>query len=87
MAIEKDVPPSPINIGTGREIKICDLASEIAEQMGFSGEILYDSSKPDGQPRRCLDTSKAKELLGFEAKTSFQEGLKKTIEWFLRNNK
>jgi GDP-L-fucose synthase len=87
LAIEKDVPPSPINIGTGREIKICDLASEIAEQMGFSGEILYDSSKPDGQPRRCLDTSKAKELLGFEAKTSFQEGLKKTIEWFLRNNK
>ena len=87
LAIEKDVPPSPINIGTGKEIKICDLASEIAEQMGFYGEILYDSSKPDGQPRRCLDTNKAKELLGFEAKTSFQEGLKKTIEWFLRNNK
>ena len=63
------------------------MASEIAEQMGFDGEILYDSSKPDGQPRRCLDTNKAKELLGFEAKTSFQEGLKKTIEWFLRNNK
>ena len=87
LAIEKDVPPDPINIGTGKEIKICELASEIAEQMGFSGEILYDSNKPDGQPRRCLDTNKAKELLGFEAKTSFQEGLKKTIEWFLRNNK
>jgi len=87
LAIEKDVPPDPINVGTGKEIKICDLASEIAEQMGFSGEILYDSNKPDGQPRRCLDTNKAKELLGFEAKTSFQEGLKKTIEWFLRNNK
>ena len=87
LAIEIDVPPSPINIGTGKEIKICELASEIAEQMGFSGEIFYDSSKPDGQPRRCLDTNKAKELLGFEAKTSFQEGLKKTIEWFLRNNK
>ena len=53
--------------------------------MGFGGEILYDSDKPDGQPRRCLDTTKAKKLLGFEAKTSFQEGLKKTIEWFLRN--
>jgi GDP-L-fucose synthase len=87
LAIEKDIPPDPINVGTGKEIKICDLASEIAEQMGFSGEILYDSDKPDGQPRRCLDTNKAKDLLGFEAKTSFQEGLKKTIEWFLRNNK
>jgi GDP-L-fucose synthase len=85
LAIQKDVPPDPINIGTGKEIKICDLASEIAEQMGFGGKILYDSDKPDGQPRRCLDTNKAKELLGFEAKTSFQEGLKKTIEWFLRN--
>lgn len=85
LAIEKDVPPDPINVGTGKEIKICDLASEIAEQMGFGGEILYDSDKPDGQPRRCLDTTKAKKLLGFEAKTSFQEGLKKTIEWFLRN--
>jgi len=83
-AIEKDVPPEPINIGTGKEITISALAEEIAEQMGFDGEILYDSSKPDGQPRRCLDTQKAKDLLGFEAKTDLTSGLKNTIEWFLK---
>jgi GDP-L-fucose synthase len=84
MAIEKDVSPSPINIGTGKEIKICELAKEIAEQMGFDGKILYDPKKPDGQPRRCLDTDKAKDLLGFEAKTGFNQGIKETIEWFLK---
>lgn len=86
MAVEKDIPPSPINIGTGNEIKICDLVKEIADQMGFEGDILYDPNKPDGQPRRCLDVSKAKEVLGFEAKTSFQQGLKETIEWFLQQD-
>ena len=83
LAIEKDVSPEPINIGTGKEIKICELATEIAEQMGYGGEIIYDTSKPDGQPRRCLDTSRAKDRLGFEAKTNFKDGLKQTIEWFL----
>lgn len=83
LAIKKDVSPEPINIGTGKEIKICDLITEIADQMGYEGEMIYDSSKPDGQPRRCLDTSRAKERLGFEAKTNFKEGLSKTIEWFL----
>ena len=73
--------PEPINIGTGKEIKICDLAQEIAEQMGYEGKIIYDTSKPDGQPRRCLDTSRAKERLGFEAKTDLKDGLKQTIEW------
>ena len=87
LAIEKDVEPDPINIGTGKEITISGLASEIAEQMGFDGEILYDSSKPDGQPRRCLDVSRAKELLGFVAKTDFKDGLKQTIEWFLGEQK
>lgn len=86
LAIEKDIPPSPINIGTGKEIKICDLVEEIAAQMGFEGEIVYDSNKPDGQPRRCLDVSKAKEALGFEAQTDLQEGLKETIEWFLQQH-
>ena len=81
LAIEKDVSPEPINIGTGKEIKICDLAQEIAEQMGYEGKIIYDTSKPDGQPRRCLDTSRAKERLGFEAKTDLKDGLKQTIEW------
>ena len=84
LAIEKDIGPNPINIGTGKEIKIKDLATEIAEQMGFSGKIIYDDSKPDGQPRRCLDTTHAEEVLGFKAKTDLQVGLKQTIEWFLK---
>ena len=84
LAIEKDIGPNPINIGTGKEIKIKDLATEIAEQMGFSGKIIYDDSKPDGQPRRCLDTTRAEEVLGFKAKTDLQVGLKQTIEWFLK---
>ena len=83
LAIEKDVSPEPINVGTGKEIKICELATEIAEQMGYGGKIIYDTSKPDGQPRRCLDTTRAKDRLGFEAKTNFKDGLKQTIEWFL----
>jgi GDP-L-fucose synthase len=83
LAIEKDVGPEPINIGTGQEIKIKDVALEIAEQMGFNGKIIYDDLKPDGQPRRCLNTDRAKERLGFVAKTDLRTGLKKTIEWFL----
>ena len=55
--------------------------------MGFEGEIIYDSDRPDGQPRRCLDVSRAKERLGFEAKTDLQTGLKQTIEWFLKEQK
>ena len=87
LAIQKDVGPEPINIGTGQEITIADLAAEIAEQMGFEGEVIYDSDRPDGQPRRCLDVSRAKERLGFEAKTDLQTGLKQTIEWFLKEQK
>ena len=85
-AIETEVNLEPINIGTGKEITIKDLATEIAEQMGYEGEIKWQSNKPDGQPRRCLDTSKAKNLLDFEAKTDLQTGLKQTIEWFLNDN-
>jgi len=87
LAMVQDVGSEPINIGTGKEITIAELASEIAEQMGFTGDILYDSSRPDGQPRRCLDTKRAKERLGFEAKTDLQTGLKQTIEWFLGEKK
>lgn len=76
----------PINIGTGKEITIRELVEEISEQMGYGGFIKYNLDKPDGQPRRCLDTSKAKKLLGFEAKTDLQTGLKQTIEWFLNDN-
>ena len=69
----------PVNIGAGFEITIKELAEKIAELTGFAGAIRWDSSRPDGQPRRCLDTSRAKKYFGFEAKTSFDEGLKKTI--------
>ena len=82
LSIEKDISPDPINIGTGKEIKICELIETIADIMGFDGIINYDDSKPDGQPRRCLDTSKAKGLLGFEAKTTLRQGLINTIKWF-----
>ena len=78
--------PEPINIGTGQEITIMDLAFEIAEQMGYEGKIVWQSEKPDGQPRRCLDTTKAKKLIGFKAETDLKTGLKNTIEWFLKEN-
>lgn len=72
----------PVNIGTGEEISIKDLVQLIAEETGFTGTIQWDASKPDGQPRRCLDTQKAKKYFGFEAKVSLREGLRKTIEWW-----
>ncbi|KPJ66590.1 MAG: NAD-dependent dehydratase [Coxiella sp. DG_40] len=75
----------PVNIGAGFEITIKELVEKIAKLTGFRGKIRWDSSKPDGQPRRCLDTSKAKKLFGFEAKTSFDEGLKATIDWYIAN--
>ena len=85
-AINTDgLSPEPINIGTGKEIKIKDLVKEIADIMGYKGDIIYDSSKPDGQPRRCLDTSRAKERLGFEAQVELKEGLQQTINWYMEN--
>jgi GDP-L-fucose synthase len=83
LAIQRDMSPEPVNIGTGKEITIAELVSCITRLMNFKGEIVYDTSKPDGQPRRCLDTSKAKELLGFEAKTELEQGLRQTIDWYL----
>jgi len=72
----------PVNLGTGTEISIRDLAELIAELSGFEGEIVWDTSMPNGQPRRQLDTSRAKELFGFEAKTSLRDGLERTIAWY-----
>lgn len=86
LAIENNVSLEPMNIGTGKEITINNLVNEIGEQMGFEGLINWQTDKPDGQPRRCLDTTKAYVELGFKAKTDFQSGLKETIEWFLQNN-
>lgn len=74
----------PVNLGSGRETKIRDLVQEIAKITGFDGEAAYDASKPDGQPRRCLDVSRAREEFGFEATTSLDEGLKRTVEWYRR---
>lgn len=82
LATEKYNKPAPVNIGAGLEIKIKDLVELIAGLTGFNGEVRWDVSKPDGQPRRCLDTSRAKREFGFEAKTDFKEGLKKTIDWY-----
>jgi len=82
LATEKYNMPDPINLGTGKEITIKNLTNLIAELTGFDGRIIWDTKKPDGQPRRCLDTSKAKREFGFEAKTDFREGLKKTIKWY-----
>ena len=82
LATEHYNTSDPVNIGTGFEIKIKDLANRIAKLVGFSGQINWDPSQPDGQPRRFLDTSRAKMLFGFMAKTAFEDGLKKTIQWY-----
>ena len=76
----------PVNLGAGREIRIKDLAEKIAQLTGFTGAIRWDSSQPDGQPRRCLDVSKAKEYFGFEARTSFEDGLKDTVDWYRKKH-
>jgi len=74
--------PEPVNLGAGFEISIKDLAELIAELTGFTGEIRWDTSRPGGQPRRMLDTSRARERFGFEATTGFREGLGCTIAWY-----
>ena len=73
----------PVNLGSGREISIKDLVRLIAEYTGFKGKISWDTTQPNGQPRRYLDISKAEREFGFRAKTDFEEGLKKTISWYL----
>lgn len=74
--------PEPVNLGAGFEIKIKDLVETIKELTGFGGKLTWDTSKPNGQPRRCLDTSRAKELFGFEAQIPFEKGLRRTIAWW-----
>jgi GDP-L-fucose synthase len=72
----------PVNLGSGEEISIKNLAEKIIELTGFEGELLWDTSRPNGQPRRALDTSRAKERFGFEAQVNLDEGLKRTVEWY-----
>jgi len=85
LSAEKYDKPDPVNIGSFMEIKIKDLVHMIVELTQFKGEIKWDTTKPDGQPRRCLDTTKAENEFGFKASTPFKEGLKKTIDWYLNN--
>jgi GDP-L-fucose synthase len=79
--------PDPVNLGSGREITIRELACQICDLCGFRGELTWDTSRPDGQPRRCLDTARAKHEFGFQANTSFREGLIETIAWYENHSK
>ena len=85
LAAERYDGSEPVNLGAGAEIAIKDLVSLIAKHTGFTGRIVWDASKPDGQPRRMLDTDRAAKYFGFVAKTSFEDGLRKTIEWYRRS--
>jgi GDP-L-fucose synthase len=81
-AAERIDNPVPINLGTGQEVSIGEVVTTIAELTGFQGRIEWDASKPDGQPRRCLDVARAKDMLGWTAAVNFREGLKRTITWY-----
>jgi GDP-L-fucose synthase len=87
LAAERFDGGDPVNVGAGREIRIRDLVERIAELTGFRGEIVWDATKPDGQPRRCLDVSLAEKKLGFRATTGLVEGLRETIQWYRREVK
>lgn len=87
LAAEKYDKGEPVNIGSGQEVSIKEMLTTICRLMDYNGEIRWDASKPDGQPRRCLDTSMAEKEFGFRAKTSMEDGLRQTINWFLENNK
>ena len=82
LAAEHYNDSEPVNLGSGMEISIKDLVEEVANATGFDGELVWDTSKPNGQPRRCLDTTRAKEWFGFEAQMPFDEGLQRTVAWY-----
>jgi GDP-L-fucose synthase len=85
LAAEKLDSSDPVNLGSGQEISIADLAGLIAEAVGFRGKFAWDPTKPNGQPRRRLDVSRARQLFGFEARTSFADGIRRTVEFFEAN--
>jgi GDP-L-fucose synthase len=85
-AAERIDEPLPINLGTGAEIRISDLVETIARLAGFRGAIEWDASKPDGQPRRCLDITRARDLLGWVPTVGFEDGLKRTIASYLEQH-
>lgn len=82
LATQKYDSPDPVNLGAGFEITIKDLAEKIRDLTGYKGQLVWDPTKPDGQPRRCLDTTRANERFGFKAQVGFEEGLRRTIEWW-----
>lgn len=82
LATEKYNKSEPVNLGAGFEISIKDLVKLIVKLTGFKGKVIWDRTKPDGQPRRCLNTDKARKEFGFRAKTGFEQGLRKTIQWY-----
>ena len=85
LAAEKDIPSDPINLGTGIETSIADLTTMIARAVGYEGAVAWDTSKPDGQPKRYLNVNRAKELLGFEAKIDLETGIQETVDWYRTN--
>ncbi|MFH2104588.1 MAG: GDP-L-fucose synthase [Chloroflexota bacterium] len=87
LACERYNGPEPVNLGAGNEISIKALAERIADLTGFTGKITWDISKPNGQPRRALDVTRARKEFGFQAGMSFEEGLRKTVDWYLKNRK
>jgi len=83
LAAEKYSDADPVNLGSGEEISIRDLAVMVANEVSFKGALSWDTTKPNGQPRRCLDTSRAKKAFGFESTTKLTEGIRKTVTWYL----
>jgi GDP-L-fucose synthase len=87
LAAERYNGSEPVNLGSGNEISIKGLANLITRLTGFQGELVWDASKPNGQPRRALDVSRAEQFFGFRAQTPFEEGLRRTIEWYRKNRR
>ena len=87
LATEKYNKSKPVNIGSGFEISIRDLINKVCELTGYKGNIIWDTTKPNGQPRRYLDTTKAEREFGFKAKVDLREGLKRTIDWYCKEQK
>jgi len=85
MATQSYSGDEPVNLGTNREISIKELVTTICEVMGYEGELVWQTDKPNGQPRRCLDTQRAEDYFGFKANMEFREGLKRTVEWYRAN--
>lgn len=87
LAVIKSTDGDPINLGTGRETSIAELAGLVAQAAGYQGITLWDTAKPDGQPRRYLDVSRARDVLGFEARVPLEKGIGETVEWFVRQQR